>query len=406
MLLVPAKLTRVKMLPFDNKSELQVVIDTPEGTSLEETQARDPGDQRIPEDRARGPELPDLRGHVGALQFQRPRAPLLLQDGEQPGGHPGQFRAGRTSAKSQSHEIAKRIRPPLQAIADKMERPGEDRRDTARAARALDTLVAEVYGPDFEQADRDRRRDKGDILADERRGRRGLVRGGGPQEDRLRRGQGEGGPERHRYRGGIADGRRRPRRQRSRGLPTCRRRGSPSSSSCGRRCLSGRASSGSGRSALTSASGEPVSLAELVRVREVDEDKTIYRKNLKRVVYVIGDVAGSGGEPRLSHTHDDGGDKEAQAPRGLRAEAVLGGPALARRQVLHEVGRRMAYHLRGLQGPGHRLRRRPRPDLRHGRGVVQVVPDARWSSSRPSPCPSSASCRAMRSSAPSSRPPR
>ena len=45
--------------------------------------------------------------------------------------------------------------------------------------------------------------------------------------------------------------------------------------------------------ALTSASGEPVSLAELVRVREVNEDKTIYRKNLKRVVYVIGDVAGA-----------------------------------------------------------------------------------------------------------------
>ena len=50
LLLVPAKLTRVKMLPFDNKSELQVVIDTPEGTSLEETQGADPRDQRIPED--------------------------------------------------------------------------------------------------------------------------------------------------------------------------------------------------------------------------------------------------------------------------------------------------------------------------------------------------------------------
>jgi multidrug efflux pump subunit AcrB len=49
--------------------------------------------------------------------------------------------------------------------------------------------------------------------------------------------------------------------------------------------------------ALTSASGQPVSLAELVKVREVNEDKTIYRKNLKRVVYVIGDVAGKEESP-------------------------------------------------------------------------------------------------------------
>ena len=43
---------------------------------------------------------------------------------------------------------------------------------------------------------------------------------------------------------------------------------------------------------LTSADGAPVSLSELVKVREAIEDKTIYRKNLKRVVYVTGDVAG------------------------------------------------------------------------------------------------------------------
>jgi multidrug efflux pump subunit AcrB len=31
------KLVTVKMLPFDNKSELQIIIDTPEGTTLEQT---------------------------------------------------------------------------------------------------------------------------------------------------------------------------------------------------------------------------------------------------------------------------------------------------------------------------------------------------------------------------------
>src|SRR5208337_1485908 len=37
VVLVPLKLVTVKMLPFDNKSELQVIIDMPEGTALEET---------------------------------------------------------------------------------------------------------------------------------------------------------------------------------------------------------------------------------------------------------------------------------------------------------------------------------------------------------------------------------
>ena len=37
MALVPLKLVTVKMLPFDNKSEFQVIVDMPEGTPLEQT---------------------------------------------------------------------------------------------------------------------------------------------------------------------------------------------------------------------------------------------------------------------------------------------------------------------------------------------------------------------------------
>ena len=39
VLLVPLKLVRVKMLPFDNKSEFQVIVDMPDGTTLEQTTA-------------------------------------------------------------------------------------------------------------------------------------------------------------------------------------------------------------------------------------------------------------------------------------------------------------------------------------------------------------------------------
>ena len=35
--LVPLKLVTVKMLPFDNKSEFQVIVNMPEGTPLEDT---------------------------------------------------------------------------------------------------------------------------------------------------------------------------------------------------------------------------------------------------------------------------------------------------------------------------------------------------------------------------------
>ena len=35
--LVPLRLVRVKMLPFDNKSEMQVVLNMPDGTPLEQT---------------------------------------------------------------------------------------------------------------------------------------------------------------------------------------------------------------------------------------------------------------------------------------------------------------------------------------------------------------------------------
>jgi len=38
-LLVPLKAVTVKMLPFDNKSELQVIIDMPQGSTLEQTAA-------------------------------------------------------------------------------------------------------------------------------------------------------------------------------------------------------------------------------------------------------------------------------------------------------------------------------------------------------------------------------
>ena len=59
--LVPLRLVTVKMLPFDNKSEFQVIVDMPEGTPLEETArvARRWPTRRCSD--ARGGERPELR---------------------------------------------------------------------------------------------------------------------------------------------------------------------------------------------------------------------------------------------------------------------------------------------------------------------------------------------------------
>ncbi len=102
MMLFATKAVTVKLLPFDNKSELQVVVDLPRGTSLEET------DRVLSEAAARlvgvaGTRLdPVLCGHGGAVQLQRTGAPLLLALGP---------RAGRPADQSDAQGRAQPDQP-------------------------------------------------------------------------------------------------------------------------------------------------------------------------------------------------------------------------------------------------------------------------------------------------------
>jgi multidrug efflux pump subunit AcrB len=74
---IPLKWVRVKMLPFDKKSEFQVIIDMPDGTPLEQNHTCGPGTRSVSRGAAGGHELPDLCRHLRTLQFQRPRAALF-----------------------------------------------------------------------------------------------------------------------------------------------------------------------------------------------------------------------------------------------------------------------------------------------------------------------------------------
>jgi multidrug efflux pump subunit AcrB len=145
--MVAIGLVKVKMLPFDNKSEFQVIIDMPEDATLERTAAaaREMGDYL-----SRVNEVTDYQLHVGTsgpFNFNGLVRHYFLR-GEAYQADIQVNLAGKGRRKQQSHDIAKRVRPALQEIA---------RRHGARIKVAevppgppvLSTLVAEVYGPDY-----------------------------------------------------------------------------------------------------------------------------------------------------------------------------------------------------------------------------------------------------------------
>lgn len=143
---VPLKWVQVKMLPFDNKSEFQVILNMPEGTSLETT-------ARVANDMARAistePEVTDIQTYAGVASPYNFNG-LVRHYFMRRGPHVADLQVNLVSKherKSQSHDIAKRIRPRITEIAAKY---------GARVAVAevppgppvLQTLVAEIYGPD------------------------------------------------------------------------------------------------------------------------------------------------------------------------------------------------------------------------------------------------------------------
>ncbi len=146
-LLVPLKLVRVKMLPFDNKSEFQVIVDMPDGTPLEQTTA---AAQALAAKIAQEPEVANYQiysGTSGPYNFNGLVRHYFLRRGPNQADIQVNL-AARDLRKAQSHEIARRVRPKLQEIA---------RQFGARIKVAevppgppvLQTLVAEVYGPDY-----------------------------------------------------------------------------------------------------------------------------------------------------------------------------------------------------------------------------------------------------------------
>ncbi|MGC9158572.1 MAG: efflux RND transporter permease subunit [Terracidiphilus sp.] len=145
MALVPLKLVRVKMLPFDNKSELQIIINMPDGTPLEQTMRVT---QALGNELAEQPEVLDYQeyaGTSGPYNFNGlVRHYYLRSQPNQADIAVNLLPADERSA--QSHEIAKRLRPLLDAIGSRYGARIQVT-EVPPGPPVLQTLVAEVYGP-------------------------------------------------------------------------------------------------------------------------------------------------------------------------------------------------------------------------------------------------------------------
>ena len=278
--LVAFKAVRVKMLPFDNKSEFQVVVDMPEGTPLERTLALEQEIGGYLHTQSEVLNYQMYAGTSGPYNFNGLVRHYYLRRGANQGDIQVNLRA-LDVRKRQSHDLAKEMRGPIQEIA---------KRWNARVK------VAEVYGPDYQrqievakqvrqifdempgvvdvdwyvvadqkkldfQVEQDKAALRGISSAEVSQSvnmalsgaQAGLLHDPAEREDVLVRVQ--------------------------------LSRASRSSAEA----LSGLY--------LNAPDGAMVPLGELARVHETSIDKNVYRKNLRDVVYVIGDVAGAEESP-------------------------------------------------------------------------------------------------------------
>ena len=299
--LVPFGFVKVKMLPFDNKSEFQVILNMPEDSSLEQTAAvaREMADALLPEKEVRDVQI--YAGTASPFNFNGLVRHYFMRSG--PSAADLQVNLlPRHERSVQSHDIAKRVRPRLAEIAG---------RYNARVAVAevppgppvLQTLVAEIYGPDdasrlklaaevkkifgetagvvdvdwYVESDRPKARF---VVDKEKAALHGISADTIAQTLSIA------------AQGQSVDLIHQPREKEDINvvlqLPN-RDKSSPE------QLLSLRVRSGDANALPEPGPGEAaplVPLRELVRIDTNDEDKSIYHKNLMPVVYVMADVAG------------------------------------------------------------------------------------------------------------------
>jgi multidrug efflux pump subunit AcrB len=283
----------VKMLPFDNKSEIQLVVDMPEGTTLEET-AR--VTQALGQYVSTVPEVRDYQAYVGTaspFNFNGLVRHYYLR--EQPHEADVQINlVAKHDRDAQSHEIARRLRPSIQDIARQY---GANVKivEVPPGPPVQSVLVAEVYGPDYARQIATARGirnlfeatvgvvDVDDYTAADQVkyvftvDRAKAARAGIPSDDIVRtlrmamQGAQVGLVHMPHEKGPV---------QIMLRLPSAERTGLERISEIG----------------LRTNTGGMVPLSELLTLEQTVQDQAIYHKNQKPVVYVVADVGGPGAE--------------------------------------------------------------------------------------------------------------
>ncbi len=145
--LVVVKAVVLKMLPFDNKSEFQIVVDMPEGSTLERTN-RLLGE--LAHTVAKVPEVKDWQGYAGTaapITFNGLVRQYYLRSGPIVGDLQVNL-VDKHERSRQSHAIALAIRPALARLGASY---GASVKvvEVPPGPPVIAPIVAEVYGPDY-----------------------------------------------------------------------------------------------------------------------------------------------------------------------------------------------------------------------------------------------------------------
>ncbi|HEV2275212.1 MAG TPA: efflux RND transporter permease subunit [Acidobacteriaceae bacterium] len=149
ILFVPLKWVKVKMLPFDNKSEFQIILNMPKGTTLERTTAVA---QQMGRRIAQEPEVTNYQVYAGTsapYNFNGLVRHYFLRHGPEEADIQVNL-VERKDRSAQSHAVATRLRPDLQRIADDAGGVVEIA-EVPPGPPVQQTLVAEIYGPDYDK---------------------------------------------------------------------------------------------------------------------------------------------------------------------------------------------------------------------------------------------------------------
>jgi multidrug efflux pump subunit AcrB len=149
MALVGIGFVEVKMLPFDNKSEFQVIVDMPEGTTLEETTRVTRALAQIVADEPEVTHYQVYAGTAGPYNFNGLVRHYFLRQGPNVADIQVNL-VGKGERRLESHDIAKRLRVALQPVAEKYGARIKVS-EVPPGPPVLQTLVAEIYGPNYER---------------------------------------------------------------------------------------------------------------------------------------------------------------------------------------------------------------------------------------------------------------